>query len=165
MIRSRAVLAAVALLVSALAGCGVQPTDVLGAGEPATGLPQGMRVYFASDSGLRGVARPGVEIDDLRVAIKLLLGGPNETELHSGLSTLSRDDQELHATSDRGQVTVELPDTPVETSPGIFTGQVVCTLARAESLLHGVRPDEVQVTLVGPNRTVGPYRCPQFLTS
>lgn len=44
------------------------------------------------------------------------------------------------------------------------TGQLVCTFARAEVLLHGTRPDKVQVTIVGEQgMRAGPYQCQQFL--
>ncbi|MEV6552702.1 hypothetical protein AB0M57_28940 [Streptomyces sp. NPDC051597] len=45
------------------------------------------------------------------------------------------------------------------------TGQLVCTLARAQSVLDpSVRADDVQVT-VRPDEgaTLGPYRCAEFL--
>ena len=47
----------VAALGIVLAGCGVPPTGVVGAGEPASGLTHGARLYFASASGLRAVMR------------------------------------------------------------------------------------------------------------
>ncbi|GAA0916402.1 hypothetical protein [Streptomyces asiaticus] len=46
-------------------------------------------------------------------------------------------------------------------------GQLVCTLARAQSFLHrdeSIRPDDVRVSLDDGERTAGPYQCSQFLT-
>ncbi|MFE5614608.1 hypothetical protein [Streptomyces sp. NPDC056470] len=46
----------------------------------------------------------------------------------------------------------------------LVNGRLVCTLARAQSVLHpGIRPDDVQVTLSGTGEPLGPYRCSQFL--
>lgn len=60
----------VAALGIALMGCGVQPTGVIGAGEPASGLTRGMRLYFASDSGLRGVPLLDREVEDLNAVAR-----------------------------------------------------------------------------------------------
>lgn len=48
--RRGAVAAALGIAGIALAGCGVQPSGAVGAGEPASGLTRGMRLYFASGS-------------------------------------------------------------------------------------------------------------------
>ncbi|WET81373.1 hypothetical protein P3102_09220 [Amycolatopsis sp. QT-25] len=155
--------ASLAVLVLA-AGCGVRPTDVLDGGAPASGVPEGMRIYFASDQGLRGVSRPDREITDLSAAVKLVIAGPNEAELAAGLTDLTAVTGEFSATSLGGQVTVRLPRTPVTGVAGMAAGQLVCTLSRAETLLHGTRPDAVRVTVIAQGGTVGPYQCSQFLT-
>ncbi len=66
----------VAALGIALMGCGVQPTGAIGAGEAASGLTRGMRLYFASDSGLRAVPLLDREVKDLNAVVKLLAAGP-----------------------------------------------------------------------------------------
>ncbi|HET6287777.1 MAG TPA: hypothetical protein VFG15_13645, partial [Amycolatopsis sp.] len=137
-------IASLAVLVLA-AGCGVRPTDVLDGGAPASGVPEGMRIYFASDQGLRGVSRPDKEITDLSAAVKLVIAGPNEAELAAGLTDLTAVTGEFSATALGGQVTVRLPRTPVTGVAGMAAGQLVCTLSRAETLLHGTRPDAVRV--------------------
>ncbi len=146
-----------------VAGCGVRPTEVLDGGAPASGIPEGMRVYFASDQGLRGVSRPGNEVTSLEAVIKLLMAGPNEAELAAGLADLTAITGEFSATAAEGRVTVRLPRTPVGGVAGMAAGQLVCSLARAESLLHGTRPEAVRVTVVAHGGTVGPYQCSQFL--
>ncbi|OXM43533.1 GerMN domain-containing protein [Amycolatopsis alba] len=152
-------LAAVALV----ACCGVRPTEVLDGGAPASGIPEGMRIYFASDKGLRGVSRPDKEITDLAAAVKLVIAGPNEAELAAGLTDLTAVTGEFSASAAEGQVTVRLPRTPVTGVAGMAAGQLVCSLSRAESLQHGTRPDAVRVTVVAQGGTVGPYQCSQFL--
>ncbi|WP_329124752.1 hypothetical protein [Streptomyces sp. NBC_01353] len=65
------------------------------------------------------------------------------------------------------RVTVRPPDASFAGSrrDDLVNGQLVCTLARAQSLIHpSIRPDDVQVTLTGNAKPSGPYRCSQFLT-
>ncbi|MBE1579107.1 GerMN domain-containing protein [Amycolatopsis roodepoortensis] len=150
--------------VALVAGCGVRPTEVLDGGAPASGIPEGMRIYFASDRGLRGVSRPDKEITELAAAVKLVMAGPNEAELVAGLTDLTAITGEFSASAIEGHVTLRLPRTPVTGVAGMAAGQLVCTLARAESLLHGTRPDAVRVTVVAQGGAVGPYQCSQFLT-
>ncbi|RSN20323.1 hypothetical protein DMC61_38450 [Amycolatopsis sp. WAC 04169] len=150
--------------VALVAGCGVRPTGVLDGGAPASGIPEGMRIYFASDQGLRGVSRPDKEITELAAAVKLVMAGPNEAELAAGLTDLTAITGEFFVSAVEGHVTARLPRTPVTGVAGMAAGQLVCTLSRAESLLHGTRPDAVRVTVVAQGGTVGPYQCSQFLT-
>ncbi|GAB3731587.1 hypothetical protein GCM10027598_54760 [Amycolatopsis oliviviridis] len=145
------------------AGCGVRPTEVLDGGAPASGIPDGMRIYFASDNGLRGVSRPDKEITDLAAAVKLVMAGPNDAELAAGLTDLTAITGEFSASAIGGLVTVRLPKMPVSAVAGMAAGQLVCSLSRAESLLHGTRPDAVRVTVVAQGGTAGPYQCSQFL--
>ncbi|WP_234106705.1 hypothetical protein, partial [Streptomyces venezuelae] len=76
------------VLGTALVGCGVQPTGVIGAGEPATGLTRGVRLYFASDAGLRSVPVLDREVTDLGSVVKLLAAGPPPAERRDGLTNL-----------------------------------------------------------------------------
>ncbi|MFH9728083.1 hypothetical protein ACH4M4_34725 [Streptomyces sp. NPDC017254] len=154
----------VSVLGIALVGCGVQPTGVIGAGEPATGLTRGVRLYFASGSGLRGVPVLDRKVENLNTVVKLLAGGPPPAEQRDGLTNLV----ELggYTVTGRGvRVTVHLEDPYAATGRDQGTGQLVCTLARAQSVLDPkVRADDVEVTLRRPEGPVlGPYRCAEFL--
>ncbi|MFJ5137690.1 hypothetical protein [Streptomyces sp. NPDC088707] len=154
----------VSALGFALVGCGVQPTGVIGAGEPATGLTRGIRLYYASDGGLRGVPVLDREIDDLASVVKLLASGPPPAEQRDGLTNLV----ELggYTVTGRGtQVTLRLESPYAGTGRDQGTGQLVCTLARAQSVLDPkVRTDDVEVTLRPPGSPeLGPYRCAEFL--
>ncbi|WFB08173.1 hypothetical protein LRS74_14775 [Streptomyces sp. LX-29] len=135
------------------------------AGEPAGGLGRGLRLYFASDDGLRSVSRPERRVDSLNGALKLLAAGPTADERAAGLTMLVEPLGTFDATGDAGnRLTMRLSEEVVP-QPDLATGQLVCTPARAQSPLHGSRPDRVQVTLVnGAGRRAGPYRCSQFLT-
>ncbi|WP_328382259.1 hypothetical protein OHS81_03330 [Streptomyces sp. NBC_00400] len=151
-------------LVLVAAGCGIRPTGVTDGGTAPSGISTGMRVYFASDTGLRGVARPGIKVDDFNVAYKLLLVGPNAQERADGLTTLLTGERWQTVTSHRGNVTIDAPGYSADGPQDQITGQLVCTFARAEVLIHGTRPDKVQVTIVGRDGRAGPYQCQQFLS-
>ncbi|MGW2416791.1 GerMN domain-containing protein [Streptomyces tubercidicus] len=163
MTRPRAALTCCVLALVAV-GCGIRPTGVTDGGTAPSGISKGMRIYFASDNGLRGVARPGTKIHDLLGAYKLLLAGPTPEERADGLTNLLTDAGPMSVTSHHGDVTIDAPRY-VADPQNQSTGQLVCTFARAEVLLHGTRPDKVQVTIVGEQgMRAGPYQCQQFLT-
>ncbi|MEW1701107.1 hypothetical protein ACIQCR_10790 [Streptomyces sp. NPDC093249] len=155
---------AVAALGIALVGCGVQPTGVIDAGEPATGLTRGIRLYYASGSGLRAVPAVDRKIKDLASVLKMLAAGLPPAEQRDGLTNLVEIGG--YTVSGRGtEVTLWLSDPYRATGRDQGTGQLVCTLARAQSVLDArVRAEDVEVTLrpdEGPS--FGPYRCAEFL--
>ncbi|MBL1093250.1 MULTISPECIES: hypothetical protein [Streptomyces] len=161
---TRTVAATVLLLLSAVAGCGIRPTGVIDAGEPVAGLTKGMRIYFASDTGLRGVSRPDVEVRSLSSVIKLLIAGPNASEQKSGLTNLVAFNGSYQVSGNGHRVTVEAPDSHLSADARLSNGQLVCSLARAQAVLHPeVRPDDVQVTLRAGGDSLGPYACSYFL--
>lgn len=155
----------VAALGIALMGCGVQPTGVIGAGEPASGLTRGMRLYYASDGGLRGVPLLDREVKDLNAVVKLLAGGPPPAEQRDGLTSLVQELGGYSVTGTGNRVTVRLDGPYTATGRDQGTGQLVCTLARAQSVLDPkVRADDVEVTLrPSEGAALGPYRCAEFL--
>ncbi|MCK7621652.1 hypothetical protein MUU72_00640 [Streptomyces sp. RS10V-4] len=158
--------ATAALLLPAVAGCGIRPTGVIDAGEPIPGLTKGMRIYFASDTGLRGVSRPGVQLNHLDSALKLLLAGPNESEQKSGLANLVVFNGPFHASANGNRVTLDAPETYLSADDRLRNGQLVCSLARARAVLHPtLRPDDIQVTLRPKDEPLGPYKCSYFLDS
>ncbi|MFE3072450.1 hypothetical protein [Streptomyces sp. NPDC059247] len=155
---------AVAALGIVLVGCGVQPTGVIGAGEPATGLTRGIRLYYASGSGLRAVPAVDQKIENLASVLKMLAAGLPPAEQRDGLTNLVEIGG--YTVSGRGtEVTLWLSDPYRATGRDQGTGQLVCTLARAQSVLDPrVRAEDVEVTLrpdEGPS--FGPYRCAEFL--
>ncbi|MFJ9213364.1 hypothetical protein [Streptomyces sp. NPDC102264] len=164
-VRQAGAVAALGIVGVALTGCGVQPTGVISAGEPASGLTRGVRLYFASDSGLRGVPRPDTEIKNLGAVVKMLAAGPQPAELRDGLTSLIQHLGGYTVTGTGIRVTVHLDGLYTESGRDQGTGQLVCTLARAQSVRDPkVRTDDVEVTLRpsdGP--ALGPYRCAEFL--
>jgi len=77
-----------ALAVSILAGCGIQPTGVVDAGEPAEGVPSGGVVYLLGpDRQLLAVQRAGLSTGNPREAVESLLAGPDDTERAAGYRT------------------------------------------------------------------------------
>jgi len=171
MTRLRTAAGALALALAAT-GCGVQSTGVLDGGEPASGLTNDLRIYFVRGSGLQGVTRPDVPITRPEGVIKLLMAEPTAAEQERGLANLVELGSYRTSTSGSGdRITLHAPG-------GYFNGerdrlpngQLVCSLARAQSFLHrddpggAIRPDDVRVSLDDGTRTYGPYQCSQFLT-
>ncbi|WP_371649500.1 MULTISPECIES: hypothetical protein [unclassified Streptomyces] len=162
--RRGAVAAALGIAGIVLVGCGVQPSGVVGAGEPASGLTRGMRLYFASDSGLRGVPLLDREVKDLNAVVKLLAVGPPPAEQRDGLTSLVQlGGYTVTGTGTRVTMRLEGPYAMSGRDQG--TGQLVCTLARAQSVLDPkTRADDVQVTMrPKEGAALGPYRCAEFL--
>ncbi|WP_411146285.1 hypothetical protein [Streptomyces sp. x-80] len=152
------------LLVGLLGGCGIPSTGVLNSGAPATGLIRGMRVYFATDAGLRAVSRPSQAVEDLQDALKLLSVGPSKSERASGMTNLLESIGGITASGTGEKITVVLSEAELPADDNLRLGQLVCTLARAQSVLHKeVRPDTVQVTVRTPRSSLGPYQCPFFI--
>ncbi|MGW2658965.1 GerMN domain-containing protein [Streptomyces sp. NPDC001478] len=147
-----------AALGIALMACGVRPTGVIGAGEPASGLTRGMRLYYVASSGLRPVPLIDREIGpNIGGVLKLLLDPPE------GLVNLLQ--LGGYTVSVRGaRVTVEIDGSYGGTGRDLGTGQLVCTLASARSVsAPGIDSDEVEVVLSpsqGPEQ--GPYRCADY---
>ncbi|MFJ2743539.1 hypothetical protein ACIO3O_28245 [Streptomyces sp. NPDC087440] len=152
-------------LLLSLTACGVQPTGVIGAGESATGLTKGLRIYFVSRAGrLEGVSRPDQRLTDLQGALKLLGSGPTAEERKEGLTSAMDYPPSYDVQGTGARVVLRNPGSPADSLSQLATGQLVCTLARAQSVLaKGVRPDDVQVTFEGDGPTAGPYRCAAYL--
>ncbi|WP_330240077.1 hypothetical protein [Streptomyces sp. NBC_00525] len=154
-IRRGALAAALAL---ALAGCGVQPTGVIGAGEPASGLTRGLRLYYVSSSGLRAVPLIDREFGkDFGSILKLLFLPPEGFVNLLQLNGFS-------VSAEGAQVTVHIDGSYGATGRDLGTGQMVCTLTSALSVADPkVDSDKIKITLTptqGP--TQGPYRCADY---
>ncbi|MFH8881194.1 GerMN domain-containing protein [Streptomyces californicus] len=160
-------LAVLAAVLAPLTGCGVgvRPTGVLDAGEPASGLTRGERLYYASDTGLRAVPLLDREGDELAAVMKLLAQGPTAAERRQGLTTLLHAPGGYTVTGDGPRVTVELEGPYWAEARDQVTGQLVCTLASFQSVREAeVRADDVEVTIrPGEGPVLGPLRCAEFL--
>lgn len=159
-----AAVALAALLVAALAGCGIEPSDVIDAGEPATGLksdgqaPADVQLFFLASTGLRSAARSADRPATPQRAIDLLLTGPNAAERQRGLTTALPDLRgRVTVTSREGRLTVTMPADPEKLDQPALS-QLVCTAANGQ-VPGGRPPEEVPVTVRGKDVEVGPLVC------
>ncbi len=151
-------------LAVALAGCGIAPTDVIDAGEPASGVKSpgqqvaDVQLFFYGPSGLRSATRPAKAPVDPEQAIELLMEGPNHAERMRGLSSvLPKFPGPLTASSGEGKVVITLP-VNAKLLDSASLNQLVCTAANAR--VPGDKPPgQVTVTVVGDAVRVGPMVC------
>ncbi|MEU4846456.1 GerMN domain-containing protein [Streptomyces gilvosporeus] len=151
-------------LAVALTGCGIAPTDVIDAGEPASGVKApgqptaDVQLFFYGPNGLRSATRPAKAPADPQSAIDLLMDGPNHAERQRGLSSvLPKFPGRLLATTGRGTVHLTLPMN-AKLLDSASLNQLVCTAANAR--VPGDKPPgEVTVTIVGDGVRVGPMVC------
>ncbi|MDT0449403.1 hypothetical protein [Streptomyces hesseae] len=164
----RRVVAAAALcgaLAGVLAGCGVEPTDVIEVGQPAQGAKQPgapvreARLYFGFPGGLEPRSRPAAGEVGAEEAVVLLLQGPNEAERMQGLFTeLPKLPQgAVTVIPLPGTVTIRLPLDPTRFSP-IARNQLVCT-ASHNGVPDDRRPEDVKVDLLGNGKSMKNLVC------
>ncbi|REK91754.1 hypothetical protein DY245_02915 [Streptomyces inhibens] len=151
-------------LAGALAGCGIAPTDVIDAGEPASGVKSpgqpaaDVQLFFYGPSGLRSATRPAKAPVDPEQAISLLMEGPNHAERMRGLSSvLPKFPGRLTADTGEGTVVITLPMN-AKLLDSASLNQLVCTAANAR-VPGNMPPGKVTVTLVGAGIRVGPMVC------
>ncbi|MGW5686465.1 hypothetical protein [Nonomuraea sp. NPDC003754] len=153
-----------ALLLAACTACGVGPTGVVGAGEPARGFTQGTRLYFVQDDRLVSVGRPEGPLDAAE-AVELLAGGPTSKERERSLDTRLPKNIAVRVNDDGFALEKGAPMLvggrwlpPVSRLSRMATGQLVCTIAAATAARRGVDVDDVRVTV--PDE--GQARCADF---
>jgi len=151
-------------LAGGLAGCGIAPTDVIDAGEPATGVkspgqPEAdVLLFFYGPNGLRSATRPAKEPADPEQAVQLLRMGPNHAERMRGLSSvLPKFPGRLTADTGDGSVVITLPMN-AKLLDSASLNQLVCTAANAR-VPGNKPPGRVSVTVVGQSVRVGPMVC------
>lgn len=156
--------ALVGVLPAALAGCGIAPTDVIDAGEPATGVkspgqPEAdVLLFFYGPNGLRSATRPAKEPADPEQAIQLLRMGPNHAERMRGLSSvLPKFPGRLTAATGDGSVVLTLPMN-IKLLDSASLNQLVCTAANAR-VPGNKPPGRVSVTVVAKSVRIGPMVC------
>ncbi|POX42593.1 hypothetical protein C3486_04775 [Streptomyces sp. Ru73] len=163
--RTRTAAAALAaLLACALAGCGIEPSDVIDAGEPATGLksdgqaPADVELFFLASTGLRAAARSAERPATPQRAVDLLLAGPNAAERQRGLTTALPDlHDKVTVAPSGGRITITVPIDP-ERLDQPAVSQLVCTAANGQ-VPGGRQPEEIAVTVRGKGVEVGPLAC------
>ncbi|WP_405585898.1 hypothetical protein [Streptomyces sp. NBC_01190] len=124
--RTAAVLTGLAAVLT-LSACGVPPSGVIQAGDPATGLTPAISLYFTSGGKLLAISRP-VEAD-VTTAVALLFEGPDPMEA-SKIGTALPWVKVPPVVVDAGPalVLVRLHDGVPRISP-LGMSQLVCTVA------------------------------------
>ncbi|MFK0292810.1 GerMN domain-containing protein [Streptomyces sp. NPDC090442] len=150
-LRPACVVAAVLLVGSVLAGCGVSDAGPEAAGAPARGGRAGnadhwVRVYFAAPNGTWPVARAAPAGAGPQRALDELLAGPTRDERERGLSTaLPAGTHRVRAeAASPGTVTLQLPWLVSELDRSAVN-QLVCTAAAAPGVPGGRPSTDVVV--------------------
>ncbi|MFI6499502.1 hypothetical protein [Nonomuraea typhae] len=144
-----------ALLLILCTACGVGPTGVIGAGEPARGFTQGSRLYFVQHDELASAGRPEGPLDAAE-AVELLKGGPTAKERERDLGTRLPKNLAVRVTDDGFTLDKGVPMLvggkwlpPVSRLSRLATGQLVCTIAEATAAKRGLPVAAVRVTVPG----------------
>ncbi|GAA0399148.1 hypothetical protein [Streptomyces luteireticuli] len=161
----RRVLAAVALL-GLLTGCGIERTEAIDFGLPATGAKRpgergwSARLYFAVANNVVGASRPADGPVSAEDAVKLMLQGPNEPERARQFVSEVMLKSGVSVTAARGQVSIRLP-LDVSKLTRTARTQLVCTAAHNE-VPGASRWQDVKVTLVGDGKKLPDLVCDRW---
>ncbi|MEV4867882.1 hypothetical protein [Streptomyces syringium] len=162
-IRRAAAAATLFGLLTTLAGCGIEPTEVIDVGYPATGakrpgVPATQAVlYFAYPGGVVPVSRPAGDAVSAEDAVPLLLKGPNEPERLRGYYSELPKVGGVDVITSTDRVVIRL-GTDVSRLTRTARNQLVCTAAH--NGVPGKLPaDEVKVSLVGGGKSVTDQVC------
>ncbi|WP_199044300.1 hypothetical protein [Glycomyces salinus] len=114
-----------ALLLLALAGCGVQPSEVADGGRAPTGVASGVTLYFVdAEGGLVPQLRETDRLGSISEALSLLFTGPGHSELSTDIPEEAPRQVVVTARPDRIELRVPLAFDEL-TRTGI--DQIVCT--------------------------------------
>ncbi|MFF4415546.1 GerMN domain-containing protein [Streptosporangium sp. NPDC001559] len=142
----------------AVTGCGVQPSDPIGAGEPPSGVvAPGWKItlYLVRDGRLSAVTRPSDRPVFRKDTLALLAAGPTVMERSDGLTTdVPPRAAPFSVTAKRpGHLVVTL-STPAGELSQLAIEQIVCTTAAT------LRESPSQVTVTGAGKSIDPSDCP-----
>ncbi|MFD6099628.1 hypothetical protein ACFVWN_29125 [Nocardiopsis flavescens] len=139
--------AAVLALVTA---CGAGPSEVAGGGEAPTGVAPGVTLYFLDAQGeLTAQVRETGRLGSISEAMSLLLSGPGDSELDTGIAATGA--QRMTVTVREDEIELMTPLAADEVTPAGID-QIVCT-ALAVHVQSGGSPDtgvRVRFTLPSP---------------
>lgn len=154
----RRVVATVGLGVSLLSGCGLQPSGVEEGPSAATGVAPGVTLYFLDgDGSLTAQQRQTGRLGTISEAVSLLLTGPGDSDLHTGIDPTPVTRTDVTVSGERMSVRVPIASTEL-TRGGV--DQIVCTALA--SLIQAGGPPQTLVGLEFTDRTEGPRSCPAF---
>ncbi|WP_440066853.1 hypothetical protein [Streptosporangium sp. OZ121] len=148
---ARRTLAAGLVSLAAVAGCGVQPSDVIPAGDPPSGRvapTTTITLYLVKSGRISAVTRPRDRPMFPADTLALLADGPTAGERANGFTTEVPPEAGPFSVTARpaGHLVVTLSAPAVE--------QIVCTAAATAP------GSPAQVTVVGAGQSVGPRDCP-----
>jgi hypothetical protein len=113
-----------------LSACGVAPTGVIQAGEPATGMDPGTGVFFVSGGTLVGVPRSTAGGMDAATAVRLVFAGPVGSESPYLTTELPRLRTGPDVRTSGRSVVISLPEGVAPLSR-LAVRQLVCTAGAA----------------------------------
>ncbi|MEV8635770.1 hypothetical protein AB0395_29350 [Streptosporangium sp. NPDC051023] len=153
-----------ALLLTACTACGVGPSRVIDAGEPARGFAEGTPLYFVRDDRLVFVSNLAGPLEAAE-AVELLLEGPGPQERERDFVTRLPKNLAVQVNDDGFTLGKSAPMLvggrwlpPVTRLSRMATGQLVCTIAAATATKRDVDMDDVRVAV--PDK--GQVRCKDF---
>ncbi|MEV8632912.1 hypothetical protein AB0395_14765 [Streptosporangium sp. NPDC051023] len=162
---ARRVLAAGLVSLVAVAGCGVQPSDAISAGDPPSGavaptvgptVAPAMKItlYLVKNGRLSAVTRPGRGLSQADT-LALLAAGPTATEQAHGLTTDVPPGADPFSVTAKptGRLVVTL-STPAGELSTLAVAQIVCTAAAT------VLESPAQITVAGAGQSVRLRNCP-----
>ncbi len=155
---ARRMLAAGLVSLAAVAGCGVQPSDVIPAGDPPSGRvapTTTTTLYLVKNGRISAVTRPRDRPMFPADTLALLADGPTAGERANGFTTEVPPEAGPFSVTARpaGHLVVTL-STPAGDLSAPAVEQIVCT---AVATAPG---GPAQVTVVGAGQSVGPRSCP-----
>lgn len=149
-------LAVLALVV--LTACGTQTAEVETGAEAPTGLAAGTSLYFLDDDRLTLQVRKTGRLGTISDAVSLLLTGPGDSGLETGVEEVSMTRTEVTVTS--GVITLRLPLATSEVEP-LGVDQIVCTAAASHVQAGGSPDTRVRLLFTDVADEAGPGRtCP-----
>ncbi|MGS2648513.1 hypothetical protein [Streptosporangium sp. LJ11] len=155
---ARRMLAAGLVSLAAVAGCGVQPSDVIPAGDPPSGRvapTTTTTLYLVKNGRISAVTRPRDRPMFPADTLTLLADGPTAGERANGFTTEVPPEAGPFSVTARpaGHLVVTL-STPAGDLSAPAVEQIVCTAAATAP------GGPAQVTVVGAGQSVGPRSCP-----
>ncbi|GAA3584312.1 hypothetical protein GCM10022222_81270 [Amycolatopsis ultiminotia] len=135
------------VLALLLAGCGVEPSGPVVAGDAPTGLAPGVTLYFLdAQRHLRPQLRETGRLGTIPEAVSLLLTGPGpDAELHTEIAAVSVTRIQLSTAPEL--IRLRLPLTVRDVTPSGID-QIVCTALGVHVQSGGSRTTRAQVVFV-----------------
>lgn len=145
--RPAALAPALLAIAVAVAGCGVQPSEVTAEGESPTGVAAGPTLYFVdADGALRPDLRDTGRLGTIAEALTLLLTGPGDGELRTEIDASTT---RVVVTETGSAVELMVPLTIDDVTPAGID-QIVCTALGVHVQAGGSTDTTVRIRFVQP---------------